>query len=377
MAAAKKPAAAKPAGAAKKVAPASSSKADKAEAGDANINFLLEGMREAIGEENAMLLGADSVALKIRGVISTRIPCLDEAIGRGGIPLGRVTMLVGGEGSGKTTICLQLVAEAQSLGGWAVYFDNEHKLDPDYAEALGVDKNRLIISQPDTVEQFFSSANKLVDRVKALRERDNKRVPVIVVLDSINSAIAKAVFEGEGNDQYGPEARVWSKELPRLNKRISREDIALVLISQVRDKIGVLFGDKIQTGGGNAPRFFCSLIMKVMRVGGENEDGVKVANKTEVVCTKNQISPPFRKAMFLIRYGKGADFARSLLLAAARNEIISKSGSTYYYGETKLGVGEGASAKMLKKKENRPLMDKIYDEFRKKKGWDEEGKGGS
>lgn len=365
MAAAKKPSAAKPAGvASKKAAPAVSSP----ERGSADIRFLLEGMREAVGEENAMLLGSDSVALKIRGVISTRIPDLDEAIGRGGIPLGRITILHGGEGSGKTTICLQAVAECQSRGGWAAYYDCEHKLDPDYAVALGVDADNLIISQPNSIEEFFDSANNLVDRVKERREATGKRTPVIIVLDSINAAIAKAVLDGEAGDiKVAPEARVWSKQLPKLNKKISREDIALVLISQVRKKISISFGDPDEIGGGQAPRFFASLIMKVVRIGGESEDGVKVANKTEVVCRKNQISPPFRKCLFLIRYGKGGDFARSLVLTGARNGIISKSGTTYFYNEEKLGIGEAAAAKYIKKRPE--LRDEINKALREKKGW--------
>jgi len=367
MAAAKKPAAVKkPAGAAKKVAPAVSLTVDDGPAAD--IQFLLESMKESVGEENAMLLGADSVALKIRGVISTRVPGVDDAIGRGGVPLGRITILRGGEGSGKTTLCLQLVAEVQALGGWAVYYDNEHKLDPDYAKALGVDGNLFIMSQPDTVEDFFESAFKMVARIKERRLMTGKRTPVIMVLDSINSAISKAVMEGEATDQhYAPEARVWSKQLPKLNKMISREDIALVLISQVREKIGVMFGNKEEMAGGKAPRFYASLIMNVQRIGSETESDVKVANKTQVTCEKNQVAPPFRKAAFLIRYGKGGDFSRSLLAVADKYAIVTKRGTTYFYGEIKLGVGEGAAAKFLKK--NPELRDEINTKFREHKGW--------
>lgn len=362
MAAAKKPAAAKPAGAAKKVAPAVLSSDDE------DIRSLLESMQEAVGEENAMLLGAESVALKIRGVISTRVPQVDDAIGRGGIPIGRITILHGGEGSGKTTLCLQSVAEVQSDGGWAVYYDHEHKLDPDYAEALGVQRNRLIISQPDTLEQFFDSAHKFVDAVIARRLKTGVRKRAMIIQDSINAAISKAVLEGEAGDiKVAPEARVWSKQLPKLNKRISREDIALVLISQVRKKIGVMFGDGDEIGGGQAPRFYASLIMKVVRIGGETEDGVKTANKTQVTCVKNQVAAPFRKAQFLIRYGKGGDFSRSLVLSATQHGIIMKAGSTYFYNDEKLGIGEGAAAKFLKK--NPKVRDEINTKFREQRGW--------
>ncbi len=363
MAAAKKPAAvAKPAGASKKGVPAVSSSDDE------DIAFLLDGMREAIGEENAMLLGSDSMALKIRGVISTRCPALDSAIGRGGIPLGRISILHGGEGSGKTTIALQTVAEVQSQGGWAFYFDKEYKLDPDYAAALGVNPDRLVISQPKTLENFFDGTNKLIDSIRQRRERSGKRKPCLVVLDSINAAIAKAVLEGDADSQhYAPEARVWSKQLPKLNERMSREDVALLLISQVRKKIGIMFGDQDEIAGGQAPRFYASLIMKVTRVGSDKEDGVKVANKIEVDCRKNQVAPPFRKAAFMIRYGKGVDVSRSLVVEGAKVGIITKAGNTYEYGGEKLGLGELAATKFLRK--HGEMRVKLAAQFREKMGW--------
>lgn len=365
MAAAKKPAA-KTAGAAKKVSPAVSS--SDGERVKPNIRELLEGMRESIGESNVMLLGGDEAALKIRGVISTRAPEVDEAIGRGGVPLGRITILHGGEGSGKTTLCLQIVAECQAEGGDAAYYDTEHKLDPDYAAALGVDRDNLMIAQPDTLEQFFDSANKLVDLIVKQREASKRRRPCIIVLDSINSTIAKCVLEGTAESQhYAPEARVWSKHLAILNKRISREDIALVLISQVRKKIGIQFGDPDEIAGGQAPRFYASLIMKVTRTGSEVTDGEKTANKTQIECKKNQISPPFKKAAVLIKYGKGVDFARSLLMAASRAGIIAKSGNTYSYEGEKMGIGEAAATKWLRK--NAEAKDRINKQWRESKGW--------
>jgi recombination protein RecA len=359
MAAAKK--AAKKAGASKG-APVSSSSGD-------DMKFLLEGMQEAIGEENAMLLGSDEVALKIRGVISTRIPALDVAIGRGGVPLGRVTILHGGEGSGKTTLCLQLVAEVQSRGGWAIYFDNEHKLDPDYAEALGVDKNRLLISQPSTLEQFFDGTFKLVEKIKERREATGKRKPVLIVLDSINAAIAKAVLDAEAGDHHiAPEARIWSRQLPKLVKVLSHEDIALVLISQVRKKIGVMFGDPDDIGGGQAPRFYASLIMKVIRVGNEKEEGVKIANKIEVDCRKNQIAPPFKKAAFIIKYGKGADAARSLLKECERLGLVTKAGTWYSMDGERIGMGEIAATKFLRK--HPEIRAELNKKFREAMNWE-------
>jgi recombination protein RecA len=363
MAAAKKPAA-KPAGVAKKAAPAVS----LSDGVKPNIRELLEGMRKSIGEENVLLLGGGAEALKIRGVISTRAPEVDEAIGRGGIPLGRITILHGGEGSGKTTLCLQTVAECQAQGGTGAYYDTEHKLDPDYAHALGVDDDNLIIVRPETLEGFFDSANSFMDLIIAQRLRTGTRAPCIMVLDSINSTIAKCIVEGDaGDQQYAPEARIWSKQLTKLNRRISQESVALVLISQVRKKIGIVFGDPDEIAGGQAPRFYASLIMKVTRTGSEVTDGEKTANKTQVECKKNQISPPFKKAQVLIKYGRGVDFARSLLMAATRSGLISKTGNTYSIGEEKIGIGEGAATKWLRK--NVEVKDRINKQWRELKGW--------
>jgi len=366
MATAKKPSA-KTAGVAKKKVTSAVSSSDGTEV-KPNIRELLNGMRAEIGEENVLLLGGGAEALKIRGVITTGAPEVDEAIGRGGIPLGRITILHGGEGSGKTTLCLQTVAECQAQGGTGAYYDTEHKLDPDYANALGVDKENLIIVRPETLEGFFDSANKFMDLIIAQRERTGIRAPCIMVLDSINSTMAKITIEGDaGDQQYAPEARIWSKQLSKLNRRISMESVALVLISQVRKKIGLLFGDPDEIAGGQGPRFYASLIMKVTRTGSEVVDGAKTANKTQVECKKNQIAPPFKKAQVLIKYGKGVDFARSLLKVATTAGIIVKSGNTYSLDGESIGVGDGAATKWLRK--NTEVRERINKQWRESKGW--------
>lgn len=339
----------------------------KLEEGDTVVN-LLHGLRSEIGEENALILGDNKLVMKIRGVVSTRIPSLDLAIGRGGIPLGRLTILYGKEGSGKTTVALQIVSECQSMGGYAVYFDCEYKLDPDYAEKLGVDTKRLIISQPSSLEDVIKGIHKIIDFKAELRKRTGKSKPCVIILDSINACKSKESLEREvGEKNYPPEARIWSEQLSNICAKASREDVALLFISQIRAKIGVVYGDAEEIAGGNAPKYHASLVMRIVRVGSEIEDGTKVANKIEAECRKNQIAPPFKKGEFLIRYGVGADFERSLLLQATELGTITKKGNKYFWKDQELGLGVKEASKFLK--ENPEYRDKLNKIFRKKMGW--------
>lgn len=332
------------------------------------VSEVLKGIREDIGDDGALLLGDDALQLKIRGVISTRCPTLDAAIGRGGIPLGRLSILHGGEGSGKTTLALQAIAECQAAGGLGVYIDKEYKLDPDYAEKLGVDTKRLIISQPRTLEQVVTTIEGVVDRAKIHREASRKRAPIMLVVDSLNACIAQAVLEGAiGDHHIATEARIWSRHLPQIVEKCSREDVALVFISQIRKKIGVMFGSPDDMAGGQAPRFYASLIMFVVRVGTEKVDGEKVGNKIEVECKKNQVAPPFKKAHFNINYGTGVDFERSLLVAAEKAGVVEKSGAFYCYEGERIGNGIEASATFLRKRVE--WAEKINTAFREKAGW--------
>lgn len=335
---------------------------------DTLVTDVLDGLREEMGDDGAQLLGSDGLALKIRGVISTQGPTVDEAIGRGGIPLGRVTILHGKEGCGKTTLALHVVAECHRQGGLAVYFDKEYKLDPDYAEGLGCDPNKFMIVQPKTLEKVLRGIKTTVEKVAANRKASGKRKPVVIVIDSINACIAKAVLDGEEEDHHiAPEARLWSRHLPEIVEMCSREDIALMLISQVRKKINVQFGDDNEIAGGNAPRFYASLIMFITRTGTEKHEGKKVGNKCEVECKKNQIAPPFKKAEFIIRYGHGIDFEHSLISWAVKNGVVDKSGAWYSLDGERIGQGIYQASAYLRKHDE--IRSKLYKKFRAKMGW--------
>lgn len=281
----------------------------------------------------AQLLGSDGMAIKIRGVISTQCVTLDAAIGRGGIPLGRTTVLHGLEGSGKTTIALHCVAEAQQRGGMAVYLDTEYKLDRDYAKGIGVNIDELVVVQPPHLEATFEKISQAIEISKRYRQQ-GMTVPMLIVLDSIDSTKAKAVIEGHWDDQFvAPEPRVWSEKFPKLVPLLSKEDVALLLISQIRQKIGVMFGKKDKTAGGNAPRFYCSLLMGVERTGviktGKGDE--VIGNDTRVYVGKNQIAPPFRSAEFTIMYGTGIDFEDSLFRQALKQGAIEQNGAWYHF----------------------------------------------
>lgn len=332
---------------------------------------LLDGVLDEIGEEGgAQLLGSDGLSLKIRGVVSTQNAEIDGAIGRGGVPLGRLTILHGAEASGKTTLALHLVAEVQKMGGVAVYIDLEYKLDPEYAARLGVDTKRLIISQPAYLEKVFGLIAAVVKRAASIREaRGGQRVPILIVFDSMNAAITKEMFEAEGYDKKeiaGP-PRVFSALLPKVMPLVSKEDVALVFISQVRQKINVMFGDAEEIAGGNAPKFYASLVIHVKRIGAEREGEVKIGNKVQVECKKNQIAPPFRRVHALIRFGKGFDRESAMVTRGVELKVVAKDGNNYNYGEQRLGVGLAASAKALRK--NPEWRDQLAREIRKAEGW--------
>jgi len=338
---------AKPKGKAKskatpKVPPASDTSIEEA---------LLESIRGVIGDDGALLLGSDGLAIKIRGVIPTACPSIDHhVIGRGGAPLGRLTILHGAEGSGKTTIALMIVAACQRAGGAAVYVDKEHKLDPDYAKTLGVDTDRLIISYPNHLESFFAVSDSIIDKAKTLRKK-GARVPILIVLDSMNAAITKAQFEGDWEQKHmAPQARVFSELLPKLIPKVHREDVALLFISQVRKKMNVMFGDDEEIAGGKAARFYASLIMYITRLGSKKDEKTneKVSNKIRIEAKKNQISPPFRKAELQIIYGLGVDKELDMLQFGATRGLVEKNGSWWSYEGKRLGQGDSAASEALR-----------------------------
>jgi len=320
------------------------------------------------GEGGAQLLGSEGLAIKIRGVISTQVPAVDAAIGRGGIPLARLTIMHGAEGSGKTTLALHCVAECQRQNGIAIYADKEYKLDPDYASNIGVDTSRLIITQPPHLEKVFSTMHDVVKKAAQHREKTGVRVPILFVLDSMNAAITKAQLEGEWTDKHmAPQARVFSELLPKIIPEISKEDIALLFISQVRSKMNIKYGDPDDIAGGKAARFYASLILKVVRIGDTKSDGEKIANNVRVECVKNQISPPFKKADCKVVYGVGFDKEDSLIWLAEKHGIVQKNGSYFKHGGENIGQGMAASA--LKLREDKSWYEDILKETKEKVGF--------
>jgi recombination protein RecA len=314
----------------------------------AELDDILDGIRTG-GDETAMLLGSDGLMLKIRGVIPTGCPGLDDAIGRGGAPLGRLSILHGAEGSGKTTIALQLVANVQRMGGVAIYMDKEYKLDPEYATNLGVDNKRLIISQPSHMEQMFQVTEQAIAKAAAWRLKAKRRVPILIVLDSMNAAITKAQLEGDWDDQHmAPQARCYSANLPKLIPKVSKEDVALVWISQVRQKMNVAYGDDQEIAGGKAPRFYASLIINFKKVGTVKSGEEKIGNRVLAECKKNQIAPPHRKSEFTIVYGKGTDAEMGLVELAIDKKVLSKKGGWITHDDEKLGNGVAQAAEALR-----------------------------
>jgi len=331
---------------------------------DSLLTEMVDALIAEAGEGTAQLLGSDGLAIKIRGVLSTQCPTIDAAIGRGGVPLGRLTIIHGSEGSGKTTLALHLVAECQHQGGLALYMDKEYKLDPEYAKKVGVDTSRLIISQPSYLEKCLAIMDSAIEKVAAHRRETGVRIPMMIILDSMNAAISKDMFEGDYEDQtMASVARVYSQKLPKLISKVSQEDVALVFISQVREKIGVMFGNKEDICGGRSPKFHASLIMEIIRKGAvkgkgdEPKEGKKdtsdpIGNFCEVYVRKNQIAPPFRRAEFEIIYGKGIDYAGSLIRRAEMLGVLERKGAWIVTTEgEKLGCGLLAARETLDRNE--------------------------
>jgi recombination protein RecA len=317
--------------------------------GTDDIKELLDGMRKDLGGDGVMLADGTDLDVAIRGVISTQCAGLDHAIGRGGYPLGRLTILHGPEGCGKTTAALHAVAEVQRVGGIAVYLDKEYKLDLDYGEKLGVDRARLFLHQPSTLEEAFKYMEVTIEHARKLRKRLGRRVPVMIILDSMNAAITKAQFEGDWGDQHmAPQARCFSQNLPKLMPKVYKDDVALVWISQVRQKMNVSFGNDEEIAGGKAPRFYASLIIHLKRIGGIKKGDEFIGNRTLALVQKNQIAPPFKKVEFVIKYGYGIDNERSILELALAHDIVEKSGAWYSVGDDRIGQGMDKAAQYLR-----------------------------
>ncbi|MGO8879129.1 MAG: recombinase RecA [Desulfomonilaceae bacterium] len=290
------------------------------------------------GRGSIMKLGSSGVIPDVRA-ISTGSLGLDLAIGIGGVPQGRVTEIFGPESSGKTTLCLHVIAEAQKLGGYAAFIDAEHALDIHYAKRLGVKTDELLISQPDTGEQALEITEILV-RSGAMD---------VVVIDSVAALVPKAEIEGEmGDSHMGLQARLMSQALRKLTAAISRSNTSVIFTNQMRQKIGVMFGNPETTTGGNALKFYASLRLDIRRIGQIKEGENITGSRTRVKVVKNKMAPPFRQVEFDIMYNEGISSAGEILDLAVENGIVDKSGAWYSYGDDRIGQGRENVKNFLK-----------------------------
>ena len=304
---------------------------------DKAIELAIKGIEKDFGKGSIMRLGEASARMNIE-VIPTGCLALDIALGVGGIPRGRVIEIYGPESSGKTTVALHMIAQAQKQGGLAAFIDAEHALDPEYSRRLGVDIDNLLISQPDNGEQ----ALEIVDALVSSGALD------IIVIDSVAALVPRAEIAGEmGDSHVGLHARLMSQALRKLTGSISKQRTATVFINQIREKVGVMFGSPETTTGGRALKFYASVRLDVRKIDTIKTNGDILGNKTRIKVVKNKIAPPFKQAEFDIMYGQGISHESSLLDLATGMEIINKSGSWYSYNDIRMGQGRETSKEYL------------------------------
>jgi recombination protein RecA len=308
-------------------------------------------IQERFGSGAIMRLG-QARAMDVEAV-PTGCLSLDIALGIGGVPRGRITEIFGPEASGKTTLAQHVVAEVQKLGGIAAYIDAEHALDPEYAKKIGVNVDKLLISQPDTGEQALEILETLV--------RSNG-IDVVVV-DSVAALVPKAEIEGEMGEQHmGLQARLMSQALRKLAGIVSKTRTVVIFINQIRYKIGVFFGNPETTTGGTALKFYSSVRLEIRRAAQIKQAEKVVGNRVKVKVVKNKVAPPFRQTEFDIMYNEGISIPGDLLDTGLTYKVLEKSGNTYAYGETKLGVGREAAREFLKQHREfvKEIRDKVF-----------------
>ena len=304
------------------------------------LDLAISQIEKQFGQGSIMRMGEDSI-VKIDG-ISTGSISLDAAIGIGGIPRGRVIEIYGPESSGKTTLTLHIVAEAQKAGGYAAFIDAEHAMDPEYAKKLGVDTDNLLISQPDTGEQALDITETLV-RSGALD---------VIIIDSVAALVPKAELDGDmGDTHVGLQARLMSQALRKLTGTVSKSRTSVIFINQIRHKIGVMFGSPETTSGGNALKFYSSVRLDIRRIGQIKEGDLVVGNRTRVKVVKNKVAPPFKNTEFDIMYGEGISYEGDLLDLAVQADIVNKTGAWFAFNNEKIGQGRENAKRYLKENE--------------------------
>ena len=292
--------------------------------------------------------------------ISTGCLSLDVALGIGGVPRGRVIEIYGPESSGKTTLALQIVAEAQKTGGYAAFIDAEHAMDPEYAEKLGVNLKELLVSQPDHGEQALEITETLV-RSGALD---------VIVIDSVAALVPRAELEGDmGDSHMGLQARLMSQALRKLTGTVSRSGTSVIFINQIREKIGVMFGNPETTPGGRALKFYTSVRMEIRRITTIKDGQDVVGNRTRVKVVKNKVAPPFKQVEFDLMYNKGISYEGDILDIALQGDIIQKMGSWFSYGDAKIGQGRENAKQFLV--DNDDIKEEIVSKVKAFMGLDE------
>ena len=318
------------------------------------LDMALVQIEKQFGKGSVMRLG-ETTHMNV-SVIPTGAIELDIALGVGGIPRGRVTEIFGPESSGKTTVALHVIAEAQKNGGTAAFIDAEHALDPVYASKLGVDIQNLLVSQPDTGEQALEIAEALV-RSGAID---------VIVIDSVAALVPRAEIEGEmGDSHVGLQARLMSQALRKLSGIINKSNTAAIFINQLREKVGVMFGNPETTPGGRALKFYASVRLDVRRVDTLKQGTEMVGSRTRVKVVKNKVAPPFKQAEFDIIYGEGISKEGSILDMGVAQDIIQKSGAWYSYGDTRIGQGRENARQYLKDNPEiaKEIENKIREQF--------------
>ena len=304
------------------------------------------------GKGSIMKLGEDHVPT-MENSISTGCLSLDVALGIGGVPKGRIVELYGPESSGKTTLALHIVAEAQKSGGHAAFIDAEHAVDPEYSKKLGVNTEELLISQPDTGEQALEICETLV-RSGALD---------VIVIDSVAALVPRAELEGDmGDTHVGLQARLMSQALRKLTGTVSRSNTTVIFINQIREKIGVMFGNPETTPGGRALKFYSSIRMEIRRITSLKDGGEMVGSRVRVKVVKNKCAPPFKQSEFDIMYGQGISYEGDILDLAVAGDIVEKTGAWYSYDDMKIGQGRENSKTFLSDNDN--VLEEITNKVR-------------